>query len=94
MPVTVNLPSILSKLAGGARHVEADPARVATVGAVVQDLAERYPALGPRLRDDGGQPYPFVTFYLNDEDIRFSGGFAAAVRDGDEVTIVPAIAGG
>ncbi|MGA9837556.1 MAG: hypothetical protein WBQ26_09610 [Gemmatimonadaceae bacterium] len=42
------------------------------------------------MRDDGGEPYPFVTFY----DIRFSGGFAAAVRDGDEVTIVPAIAGG
>jgi sulfur-carrier protein len=39
-------------------------------------------------------PYAFVTFYLNDEDARFAGGFAAAVQDGDEVTIVPAIAGG
>ena len=90
MPVTVNLPSILSKLADGERTLEA---RAGTVGGVVSQLAERYPGLGPRLRDDGGQPYPFVTFYLND-DIRFSGGFAAAVRDGDEVTIVPAIAGG
>ncbi|MGH7668060.1 MAG: MoaD/ThiS family protein [Gemmatimonadaceae bacterium] len=91
MPVTVNLPSILAKLADGARTVEA---QAITVGGVVQELAQRYPYLGPRLRDDGGQPYPFVTFYLNDDDIRFNGGFAAAVRDGDEVTIVPAIAGG
>ena len=93
MPVTVNLPSILSKLAGGERLVQADAA-AGTVGGVVSQLAERYPNLGPRLRDHGGQPYPFVTFYLNDDDIRFNGGFAAAVRDGDEVTIVPAIAGG
>ena len=91
MPVTVNLPSILSRLAGGERTLEA---QADTVGGLVSQLAERYPGLGPRLRDDGGQPYPFVTFYLNDDDIRFSGGFAAAVRDGDEVTIVPAIAGG
>ena len=91
MPVTVNLPSILAKLADGARTVEA---QAITVGGVVQELAQRYPNLGSRLRDDGGQPYPFVTFYLNDDDIRFNGGFAAAVRDGDEVTIVPAIAGG
>ncbi len=91
MPVTVNLPSILSKLADGSRSVETS---AGTVGAVVSELADRYPGLGPRLRDDGGQPYPFVTFYLNDNDIRFSGGFAATVRDGDEVTIVPAIAGG
>ena len=42
----------------------------------------------------GGQPYPFVTFYLNDEDIRFTGGFTAPVREGDELTIVSAVAGG
>jgi sulfur-carrier protein len=93
MPVTINLPSILSKLAGGSRSLQAD-ATAGTVGGLVSQLADRYPNLGPRLRDDRGQPYPFVTFYLNDDDIRFSGGFAAAVRDGDEVTIVPAIAGG
>ncbi|HEU4988650.1 MAG: MoaD/ThiS family protein [Gemmatimonadota bacterium] len=94
MPITVNLPTILSKLADGARVVEADASAAPTVGAVVDHLVDRYPGLGPRLRDDGGQPYPFVTFYLNDDDIRFNGGFAAAVQDGDEVTIVPAIAGG
>ena len=93
MPITVNLPSILSKLANGARLVQAD-ASSKTVRGVVSELADRYPDLGPRLRDHGGEPYPFVTFYLNDDDIRFNGGFDAAVVDGDEVTIVPAIAGG
>jgi molybdopterin converting factor small subunit len=46
------------------------------------------------LRDDTGKPYGFVTFYLNDEDIRFHGGFEAPVADGDEVIVVPTVAGG
>ena len=41
-----------------------------------------------------GEPYPFVTYYLNDEDIRFAGGFGAPIRAGDELTIVSAVAGG
>jgi sulfur-carrier protein len=91
MAITLNLPTVLSKLADGNKTIEADGA---TLGAVVKAVADRYPNLAPRLRDEAGQPYPFVTFYLNDDDIRFNGGFDAAVKDGDEVTIVPAIAGG
>ena len=90
MAVTLHLPTVLAKLADG-RAIEADGP---TVGAVVDAVATRYPALAPRLRDDAGNPYRFVTYYLNDEDIRFHGGFAAAVSDGDELTVVPAIAGG
>ena len=90
MPVTLHLPTILAKLADG-RVVVSEGS---TVGEVVDDVSSRFPALAPRLRDDAGEPYPFVTFYLNDEDIRFQGGFAATVNDGDELTIVPAIAGG
>ena len=90
MPITLHLPTVLAKLANG-KVLDAEGE---TVGAVVDDVSARYPALAPRLRDDSGQPYPFVTFYLNDEDIRFHGGFEAAVQDGDELTIVPAIAGG
>ena len=90
MTVTLQLPTVLAKLADS-RDIEAQGQ---TVGEVVADVAARYPALAPRLRDDGGNPYPFVTFYLNDEDIRLRGGFAAPVQDGDELTIVPAIAGG
>jgi len=91
MPVTLELPVVLAKLAGGTRRIAAAGT---TVGDVVADVAARYPDLAPRLRDSAGAPYPFVIFYLNDEDIRFVGGFGAAVADGDELVIVPAIAGG
>jgi molybdopterin converting factor small subunit len=90
MTVTLHLPTVLAKLADG-QSVEASGT---TVGDVVADVAGRFPALAPRLRDDAGQPYAFVTFYLNDEDIRFLGGFETPVKDGDELTVVPAIAGG
>lgn len=90
MPITIHLPSVLAKLADG-RALETNGA---TVGEAISHIAERYPALAPRLRDENGRPYAYVTFYLNDEDIRFHGGFDAQVKDGDELTIVPAIAGG
>jgi molybdopterin converting factor small subunit len=90
MSITLFLPAVLAKLASG----NAIESSGATVGDVVGDVSARFPSLAPRLRDDDGQPYPFVTFYLNDEDIRFNGGFAAPVQDGDELTVVPAIAGG
>ena len=91
MAVTIQLPGVLAPLAGGRRAIDASGT---TVGEVVADVSARYPDLGPRLRDDKGNPYPFVTFYLNEEDIRFAGGFGAAVHDGDELVVVPAIAGG
>src|SRR5256885_9028089 len=90
MSVTLHLPTVLAKLADG-RVLDAEGE---TVGAVVTDVSARFPALAPRLRDEAGKPYAFVTFYLNDEDIRFHGGFYAAVQDGDELTTVPAIARG
>jgi len=91
MPVQVLLPSVLSRLADGNRAIAAVGT---TVGEAVADLSARFPSLAPRLVDDRGQPYPFVTFYLNDEDIRMSGGFDALCADGDELTIVSAVAGG
>jgi sulfur-carrier protein len=95
MSVTLTLPAVLARLADGRSTLDTEIAGGgATLADVVANVGARYPALAPRLRDESGQPYPFVTFYLNDEDIRFHGGFAAPVADGDEVTIVPAIAGG
>ena len=91
MPVTIQLPNVLARLAEGQRHLTAEGR---TVGEVIDALAGRYPALGPRLKDAEGQPYEFVTIYLNDEDIRLNGGFAGAVADGDTLTVVPAVAGG
>jgi sulfur-carrier protein len=91
MPITITLPNVLAKLADGRRELEASGP---TLGDAVAQVSRRFPALKSRLTDDAGNPYPFVTYYLNDEDIRFAGGFAAPLTDGDEVTIVPAVAGG
>ena len=91
MSATLQLPAVLAKLADGRRTLEVQGA---TLGDVVADVARRHPGLAPRLRDETGRPYPFVTFYVNDDDARFKGGFAASVRDGDEIIVVPAIAGG
>jgi molybdopterin synthase sulfur carrier subunit len=90
MAVTLFLPTVLARLAdSGTLQSDGE-----TVGQVVENIAGRYPDLAPRLRDEKGDPYAFVTFYLNDEDIRFTGSFESPVKDGDELTIVPAIAGG
>jgi molybdopterin converting factor small subunit len=91
MAVTLRLPTVLAKAAGGETVHQA---RGGTVGDVVSELAGRYPELGPRLRDAAGQPYPYVIFYVDDEDIRFQQGFATPVADGAEILVVPAIAGG
>ena len=91
MPLRISLPSVLSRLADGNRALSASGT---TIAEAVADVTRQYPSLAPRLIDDAGQPYPFVTYYLNDEDIRFTGGFAAPVQDGDELTIVSAVAGG
>jgi molybdopterin converting factor small subunit len=91
MAVTLRLPTVLAKVAGGSTVHQA---RGATVGEVVTDVATRFPELGPRLRDARGEPYPYVIFYLGEEDIRFQQGFATPVLDGAEIVVVPAIAGG
>lgn len=91
MSVTLSLPTILARLADGQVSLEATGA---TLGEVVAGVAERFPQLAPRLQDQSGGPYPFVAFYLNDEDARFRGGFEAPVSDGDEITVIAAISGG
>lgn len=90
MPV-LNLPSILTPLAGGSPSIAAAGT---TVGEIIDDVTRRFPALQPRLRDEHGAPYPFVTIYVNDEDIRFLGGFDTPVEPSDELLVVPAVAGG
>lgn len=82
---------MLTPLTGGQHSI---PATGSTVAEALDDVISRFPALSPRLRDEHGAPYPFVTIYLNDEDIRFIGGFDAPVQSGDELSVVPAVAGG
>jgi molybdopterin synthase sulfur carrier subunit len=91
MAVTLRLPTVLAKAAGGETAHEASGG---TVGEVVDAVVARHPELGSRLRDGQGNPYPYVIFYVDDEDIRFQQGFATKVADGAEILVVPAIAGG
>ncbi|HTM83528.1 MAG TPA: MoaD/ThiS family protein [Mycobacterium sp.] len=90
MSVIVSIPTILRPHTGGEKRVQADGA---TLAAVISDLEANHPGISARLLDDG-KLHRFVNIYVNDEDVRFSGGMDTAIGDGDSVTILPAVAGG
>lgn len=90
MAVTVSIPAILRPLTGDHRRVEGEGADLA---ALLDDLDGRHPGLRERLVS-AGKLHRFVNVYVGDEDVRFTGGLATALADGDEVTILPAVAGG
>jgi len=89
--VSVRLPTVLRPAVNGQTSVEVAGA---TVGEVVDGLISKYPSLESNLVDDDGHVRKFVNVYVNDEDIRFLAQLATAVADGDEVAILPAVAGG
>jgi MoaD family protein len=91
MAVTVKLPTQLRDAAGNASQAEVE---AATVGEALDALYERHGELRQRLSDDGGGLRRFVNVYLGGEDIRFLDGLDTPVADGDELTILPAVAGG
>jgi molybdopterin synthase sulfur carrier subunit len=91
MAINVRIPTPLRKLTQNRDTVEATGA---TVSAVMDDLERQFPGLKERLCDPHGELRRFVNIYLNDEDIRFAQGRQTAVKDGDELAIIPAIAGG
>ena len=66
----------------------------ATIGGLIEDLEKKYPGLKERLCDETGAIRRFVNIYINEEDIRFMQGKDTSVKDGDEISIIPAIAGG
>lgn len=90
MAVTVSVPTILRTHTDGAKTVEASGG---TLSQVIDDLDAHHGGLKGRLVADG-KLHRFVNVYVNDEDVRFSGGLDTAIADGDEVTILPAVAGG
>ncbi|MBF0488428.1 MAG: MoaD/ThiS family protein [Nitrospirae bacterium] len=90
MAVKVRIPTPLQKLTEGKEEVEAAPG---TVIDVVKDLDGRYVGIAERI-SDGGKIRRFVNIYVNEEDVRFLQGELTPVKDGDIVSIVPAIAGG
>ena len=90
MPVTVRIPTPLRTLTGGKDQLAADPG---TVRAIIDQLDRAHPGLRDRLCDAQGLRR-FINLYKNDEDIRFLEQLETELKDGDSLTIVPAIAGG
>jgi sulfur-carrier protein len=91
MPVNVRIPTPLRKLTKERDTVQATGQ---TVQEILNSLEAQFPGLKERLCDEQGQLRRFVNVYLNNEDIRFTQGQLTAVKDGDEISIIPAIAGG
>jgi molybdopterin converting factor small subunit len=90
MAIEIRIPTILRTYTGGAKSVEGSGT---TLADLLDDVESRHGGLQARLVDDAGLRR-FVNVYLNDEDVRFLGGLSAPVKDGDTVTVLPAVAGG
>ncbi|MBI5410061.1 MAG: MoaD/ThiS family protein [Nitrospirae bacterium] len=90
MAVRVKIPVPLQRLTQGKEEVEGDSG---TVISLITNLDRKYPGLGERI-SEGGKLRRFVNVYVNEEDVRFLKNEETEVKDGDEVSIVPAIAGG
>jgi molybdopterin synthase sulfur carrier subunit len=91
MAVTVKLPTQLRAAAGNATEAQVEGG---TVGEALQALYEQHTELRERIADEGGGLRRFVNVFLGGEDIRFLEGLETPVDDGDELTILPAVAGG
>ena len=90
MPITVRIPTPLRTLTGGADEVAIEGG---TVGELIDNLEKKHPGIKERLCDEKGVRR-FVNIYANEEDIRFLDNLQTKVKEGDSVSIVPAIAGG
>ena len=91
MPITIEIPSAFRRFTDGAPKVDCS---AATVAEALDQLTARFPDLSRHVRDESGQIRQFLNVYLNEEDIRFLGGEACALKEGDRVLLVPSIAGG
>jgi molybdopterin synthase sulfur carrier subunit len=91
MSVRVRIPTPLRSATDGVAELSLD---AATVGGLINDLETRYPGIRGRLRDDTGAVRRFINLYVNGEDVRFRDGLGTSVGPGDELSIVPAVAGG
>ena len=91
MSIRVEIPTALRRFTGGAATADC---ALGTLGELLDDLGRQHPELTRHLRDDSGQLRAFVNVYVNEEDIRFLGGTSYRFQEGDEVMLVPSIAGG
>ena len=90
MSIEVRIPTILRPYTKDQKTVEAEGA---TLSAVISNLDAQYAGIGERLLEDGALRR-FINVYINDEDVRFLGSLDAPIKDGDSITILPAVAGG
>lgn len=91
MPIKVRVPAPLQKLTQNQEEVTADGANVKEI---IEDLEKNYPGIKERICDDQGKVRKFINIYVNGEDVRFLQQDETPVKDKDEVSIIPAIAGG
>ncbi len=91
MPVTLRVPTVLRRLTDGRDELEAEGA---TVAELLETVGRRHDGFRAKVLTEGGTLRPFLNVFVNGEDIRFGEGLETAVCDGDEVSIVPSVAGG
>ena len=91
MPVKVRIPTPLMKLTNNKSEVTAEGS---TITEILNDLEAQFGGIKERICEENGAPRRFINIYVNEEDIRFLDGEKSAVKEGDEISIIPAIAGG
>jgi len=91
MPIKVRIPTPLMKLTNNQSELSAEGE---TIADMLNSLESQYAGIKERICEENGTPRRFINIYLNEEDIRFLDGEKTAIKDGDEVSIIPAIAGG
>jgi molybdopterin synthase sulfur carrier subunit len=91
MAVKVRIPTPLRKITNGSDEVVAEGANISEL---IEDLEKNYPGIKERICEESGELRRFVNLYLNDEDIRFKENLETTLKDNDELSIIPAIAGG
>jgi molybdopterin synthase sulfur carrier subunit len=91
VPVEVRLPTVLRSQAGGRATVSVEGS---TVGEVLRSLISQHPGMGEQVLNPDGSLHRFVNVYVNDDDVRYLSALDTPVKEGDEVSILPAVAGG
>jgi len=91
MAATLRIPTVLRPAVGGQSTISVEGT---TIGEVLRTLSQEYPMTEGQLLDENGALHRFLNIYVNDDDVRYIGGLEAPVADGDDITLLPAVAGG
>jgi len=94
MPITVKIPTPLQKLTNNKPEVTIDSEDLSSIRDLIGKLGKEFPGIEERICDEAGKIRRFINIYVNEEDIRFLQLDKTALKDGDEISIIPAIAGG